>query len=206
MPPPSQAIVAGQNRYRVTSPRPTVAARIEQAGGRRVTVGPADRAVTVRQATAYRVAVRPQTTKVVTTGVQGPPGVPGAGAAVGYEAENRDAATLPAGTPVAVHPTGTGIVRADATTTHRPAVGLLLAATAVGFAGTVQVAGVVTLGDWTAVTGTATLARGVYFLGTTPGTLTLVPPTAGGAIVQPVGRAVSPEAMDVSIHYQLRRA
>lgn len=107
-------------------------------------------------------------------GLQGPPGPSGGGggAADAFGGNNREAIDLPAGTPVSVHPSGSGFLRACAGDNSRNCVGLLPADAAAGAATSATLGGVVTLSDWTAVTGSALLAaRAIYFLGVTTGTL-----------------------------------
>ena len=117
-----------------------------------------------------------------------------------YAAENKDAGALSAGQIVAVHSSGTGVVKADATTTATSAVGLARTATAPTVSGDIKVAGVFTLADWTAVVGAVSLtAPAFYYLATTPGQLTTAPPSAVGNIVQVVGVAVAPDTLDLRI-------
>jgi hypothetical protein len=125
----------------------------------------------------------------------------GGGASVlAFTAQNVGFPTLAAGAPVAINGNGIGVVRADATTNLLPAVGLAQASTAPAATATVITSGLVLLSDWTAVTGTQTLApRGVYYLGTTAGTLTTTPPSGTGQVVQQVGIAATPGTLDVSI-------
>lgn len=149
----------------------------------------------------YEIRTNNEPVHLVTVAVQGPPGPPGTGGgggAASYSAENKTAGTLPAGTPVAVHSTGAGVIAADATAAP-PCVGLLLADTAAGHAGDVQTAGPLTLADWTAATGAASLtARAVYFLAAGGGLTTAAPATPGQRM-QAVGRAVAPDTLDVTV-------
>jgi hypothetical protein len=137
-------------------------------------------------------------------GDPGPPGPPGSGGGGGtadtFGGNNQEAVGLPAGTPVCVHPTGSGFLRASAADNLRNAVGLLASDAAAGAATEATLGGVVTLDDWTAVAGTTTLApRAVYFVGVTPGTLTNTPPSAAGNVVQAAGVAVGPYSLDLTI-------
>lgn len=101
---------------------------------------------------------------------------------------------------VAVHSSGTGIVKANATDTSKPAVGLMTADTADTISGAVQTDGPFTLADWTAVIGSASLAaHTLYFLSTTGGLLTATPPSVGGNVVQRIGRAVSATTLAIEI-------
>ncbi len=64
-------------------------------------------------------------------------------------------------------------------------------------------AGKFELTDWTAVTGSASLDNGkLYYLSSTPGMLTLIPPTIGYLLE--VGRAVSDIIMDIDIKPRVR--
>lgn len=113
--------------------------------------------------------------------------------------ENMDSVTLPRGTPVAIPGTGVGMIRAQADAPATAAIGLLDEDTDPGMSGGVSCGGQFTLADWTDITGAATLAAlGVYFLDpSTPGMLTLTPPTTVGQIAQIVGRAFSPTCLDL---------
>lgn len=124
-------------------------------------------------------------------GTSGPPS---------YSAENRSGSTLSAGAPVSVHFSGVGVVGASAADGSKPAVGLVQGDTAATFAATVQTDGPLTIGDWSAVTGTATLAaRATYYLDTTTAGLTTTPPSTGGQVVQRIGVAVSPTTLEIRL-------
>lgn len=177
--------------------RPTL---VVTAPGRLVVTRPAPAALTVAPG-GMTVAV-PGPREVVAVGPQGPEGVPGpAGAAVGYTAENRDAAAVPAGGAVAVSPGAAGVVRASAADGSRAAVGLASAATAPGFGVPVHTGGPLTLADWTGATGAASLSPGSpYFVSaSTPGRLTAAPPTTAGQVVQCVGAALTADTLLVEI-------
>lgn len=121
---------------------------------------------------------------------------------LGYEAENKDAGTIPAGAAVAVHGSGTGVRLADAVSNGRDCAGLALAETAVGFAADVRTEGLFQLADWSAVTteaSTTLAARAVYFLSATPGKITATPPATAGQRLQVIGRAVSTDTLDLAI-------
>jgi hypothetical protein len=129
-----------------------------------------------------------------------PPGPGGAAvAALLYTSQNKDSVPLLAGQVVTVHASGTGIVRAAATPTTG-GVGIVTAPAAVGEAPQIQTDGVVSLLDWSSSTGTVSLSpRGVYYLDTVQGGLTLTPPTATGQVVQVIGRALSSTELDLEI-------
>jgi len=124
----------------------------------------------------------------------------GAFSAGGFTDENKDGVTVDAGMAVAAHSSGTGFLRANATDNTKNAIGLLQTDTASLSSGPVQVDGPFTLSDWTAVTGSATLAAlGVYFLDTVAGKLTATPPSSGGNVVQKIGRAISPTTLEIEV-------
>ena len=76
--------------------------------------------------------------------------------------------------------------------------GLAQATTLATFAAPVATA-TLTLLDWTAVVGTAALAKGQrYFLGTTPGTLSLLAPSLPGQSVVSVGLALSTTQLEIT--------
>ena len=65
--------------------------------------------------------------------------------------------------------------------------------------------GFLEMSDWTAITGSNELTPGaVYYLGTTPGTLTTIAPTADGYYVVRVGRAQSVTKLDIEIGQPIR--
>lgn len=119
-----------------------------------------------------------------------------------FTAEYKDAATVYPGMAVAAHSSGSGIVRASNVGTT--AIGLATTTTAFTFAVTFQTGNVLTLDDWTRATGGASLsALGTYFLGATPGTLSLTAPTAVGSRVQIVGRAIAPKSLRLSLDFPI---
>lgn len=126
--------------------------------------------------------------------------VPAPPTAIGYDAENKDAATLDDGAAVTVHTSGTGVWKADASAAGYECVGLVAASTAPTFSADVLTTGELTLPDWTAATGGATLAPNApYYLSATPGQITATPPTTAGHRVQQVGVAVSPTTLSIQI-------
>jgi hypothetical protein len=127
-------------------------------------------------------------------GAPGPPGPPGpAGPTVElYAGQNKDVSPFSIGMPIARHPSGTGFIIADNTTTARSVMGLATVGAAVGFTETIQVQGMFSLANWTSITGSANLtALGDYFLSSTPGMLTTSPSSTPGQTVQFVGFALS---------------
>lgn len=117
-----------------------------------------------------------------------------------FTAENKDTVTILAGQAVTIHTSGTGILRADASTKVTYCVGLALMDIPVGVVGVVTTDGPFTLTDWTNVIGAAALtAKGRYFLDDTSGMLTTTPPTAFDNISQFIGRALSPTKFEINI-------
>lgn len=123
------------------------------------------------------------------TGVPGPPGL---GLDIAFEAVADVAA--PMGLPLATSRGNGHLIRADAA--NKPAAtvaGLANAPTSIGFAAT-AVRGTLTLTDWSAIAGTATLAVGqIYFLAAGGG-LTTIPPASPNCLVI-VGSAASPTTL-----------
>lgn len=120
-----------------------------------------------------------------------------------FDAENKDASTIPDGGVCSTHTSGVGVALADASSSSQPACGLALVGAAPTFSVTVQTGGLFTLADWSAVTdaASATLSpHAYYFLSSVnPGNLTTVPPTTVGQVVQRVGRAVSADTLSIEI-------
>lgn len=122
-----------------------------------------------------------------------------------YDAENKQGTTISAGMAVATHSSGTGIVLASAANNTKPCVGLVRADTLNAVSGTVQTDAILTMADWTDVTGSATLTRGTYYLSpTTPGMLTQIAPSVVGEVIQVVGYAISPTELDLSPNQYLQ--
>ena len=111
-----------------------------------------------------------------------------------------DTAVAP-GQPLCLLATGhLTLARADSAATTR-IVGLAAAAAAPTTAAQYIEAGNVTLDDWTAVTGTASLTVGaVYYLSSvTAGQLTPTAPTTGGSYVAAVGTAIGAQTLNLSV-------
>jgi hypothetical protein len=135
-------------------------------------------------------------------GDQGPQGAPGSNGTSSdvFTAQNKDISTLTLGMPAAIHPSGTGLVIADASGTSKQAIGLVSIGAAPTFAATVQIGGVITISDWTPIIGSTTLsAMSRYYLSTVPGKLTATAPSTPGQIVQVVGFSLSTTAMEIII-------
>lgn len=120
---------------------------------------------------------------------------PGSTPGTTFTAANMEAFSILPGLAVASHSSGSGVVLASAAGAGGEAIGLQQDNPSPAANGVVQTGGLFYAGDWSAVTGTATLqARGLYFLDpATPGRLTTTPPTTPGQILQIVGVAVSPQ-------------
>lgn len=124
----------------------------------------------------------------------------------GMQAENKESASLPAGTIVAIHSSGSGIVRASAIDNTRPAVGIITTSRTASEVGIVQTDGTLELNDWTAITGTVSLATNAsYYLSTTLGQLTTSIPQGAGRIVQAIGKAITPKTLNISIMIPIQR-
>lgn len=137
-----------------------------------------------------------QAARVSTTGTLASSSTP-----LSFSAENKDAATINEGMAVAPHPSGAGVILAVNTAMATAAIGLSQTTTAPTFSDTFQISGILTLADWSLVVGAATLSpMAVYFLGSTPGTLTTTPPSTPGSIAQIIGYAVAPDSMEILIN------
>lgn len=119
-----------------------------------------------------------------------------------FLAVNSDIAALPQGSPVYINVDG-GIRAADASSVITAGViGVVqdtLIATAV--LGRVLTDGTLTVADWTAIAGTATLTvGGVYFLdATTPGMISLTAPSDAGDSLVRIGTAVNGTTLELSV-------
>ncbi len=128
---------------------------------------------------------------------QGPPGP------VGGSFTIQAGETVAAGQPVYVSTLTAEVflARADAVGTAH-VLGLAATSAAIGFTTEVLAIGSVTLTDWTAVTGSATLTRGMdYFLSSaTAGMITTTAPQSSGDWVTRVGHAVSTTTLEIHVH------
>jgi hypothetical protein len=110
---------------------------------------------------------------------------------------NDGAVSFIMGQPLARSPAGRGFILAKNDTTSHLAVGLCIRVGNPGEATVTQLAGVITLPDWTAICGTTNLVLlGDYYLDAVAGMLTLVPPVLP-AIAQLVGKAMSAKTMNI---------
>lgn len=119
----------------------------------------------------------------------------GTGRGATYKATNTEASTVSAGLAVAAASGGVQLAdqALDTPTVRRAAVGLVVADAAAGAQATVQTGGPLTLSDWTAATGAATLTpEARYWLGE-GGLLTETPPSSG--LLQIVGTAAAADTL-----------
>lgn len=122
----------------------------------------------------------------------------GAGAGSQYEVENVSGSDILAGQAVSVHTSGVGVVLASAADNTKNCFGLAVASAEDTMSTSVQTCGPLSMSDWTAATGAATLsAHATYYLDTVAGMLTTTPPSAVGNVLQKVGRAASPNIMSI---------
>lgn len=109
--------------------------------------------------------------------------------------------TLLAGHAVYVSANNTvNLADADALETSH-VLGLASANASANSAATVLSVGSLTLPDWTSVTGSANLVPGaVYYLSTTPGNLTLVPPVGTNDVVVRLGLAITTTKFEIEVN------
>lgn len=141
-------------------------------------------------------------------GIDGEDGDPGpmgpAGSGEVFTAENKDVVPILKGQPVAVDPSGVGVVLANGTVYGKECVGLATEDIAVGFTGVILVDGPLELADWTDVTGSADLVPlGVYFLDTVSGKLTTTPPETVGYVLQRCGVQLTPAILQIKVDYPI---
>jgi hypothetical protein len=105
---------------------------------------------------------------------------------------NAEGSAIVAGQPCYLDILAGGVLLANAASSPKPADGLVLADIPSGFLGTMQTDGILLLFDWTAAVGSTTLVAGSnYFLSdSSAGMLSETAPTAGGAVVQLIGKAL----------------
>src|SRR5207245_420482 len=95
------------------------------------------------------------------------------------------------GAPISSHPAG-GCLLARASTPIRRCIGLARIGAGIGHSELVQWEGIFDMNDWSRVCGTVLLSFNTdYFLGLTPGTLTVTAPSIVGQFVQRIGRSIS---------------
>lgn len=116
---------------------------------------------------------------------------------------NLCAVNIAAGQPVYADPVSGQFKLANAAAlASSPVVGLLEATTAATFVGTADQLSL-TLANWTATVGASALTKGaIYYLGTSPGTLTTVAPTTPGQCVVRVGTAALADGQTLALAAQ----
>ena len=132
-------------------------------------------------------------------GIPGPPGPPGSGTVFSAVAS----VDLKAGQ--AVYANGLGQLALATATIYgtTKVLGLVVADTATGFVADVT-ASVLTLTDWTPVTGASTLTAGAqYYLDLTVGSLSTVAPSSTGQALVFVGKAISTTTIEVSVSFPI---
>lgn len=117
-----------------------------------------------------------------------------------FIAENKDGVTIKKGQPVSVHSSGTGVVRAIATSMAGAAIGVAYEDIAVGEKKQILVDGKLYLANWTDATGSASLtAEATYFVDTTAAKISTTAPSSIGEVNQIVGKSASPNILVVKI-------
>jgi len=108
--------------------------------------------------------------------------------------------TAAAGQPVYVSAADTVDLADASAAATAGVVGLVYTAASAGNGGDYITSGRITQDDWTTATGAANLTAGmVYYLSETTGRITSTAPTAVGALVVRVGRALNTTTLEVSI-------
>lgn len=115
------------------------------------------------------------------------------GDTTGFTGNNNNASPITVGQIVYKNSTTTQVDLANATDDTKNAIGFVSQATIpAGSSGYIQTSEVLTIADWTAIIGSASLTPGsIYFLDTTDGKMTTTAPATSGNITQVLGRAVS---------------
>ncbi len=120
-----------------------------------------------------------------------------------YSAETDDATSI--GQPIYVKSnTHIGLAKADAAGTMKVA-GLAITAVSATFTALYNADGRLSLADWTAITGSATLTPGAYYYldDATPGMMTTTAPTTTGKYVVRLGRAISTVIFDIEVEQSI---
>lgn len=126
--------------------------------------------------------------------------ISGGGSSETFQAENKDTVTILTGQLVTIHPSGSGVILAIATSTDTACNGFAMADIPVGVVGTIATDGLLYMADWTNVTGSPSLTpRKQYFLQATAGLMSLNPPGSSTQISQPVGKATDPQTLDITL-------
>lgn len=177
----------------VTIVRPTVIVGLTAGASPNVVTGAPASSVTVAVA-ASGVDVHPSVAAAVALDIGVPAVVNGPGPASAAPVIAVCDAVLPAGTPLTVSRATGYLVKADAASKPTAFVaGLSDAPTAIGFPAS-AIRGLLTLADWTAITGSASLAQGQTYFLAAGGGLTTIPPSSPNCLVV-VGTAASSTTM-----------
>jgi hypothetical protein len=105
-----------------------------------------------------------------------------------------------AGAPIRVSPAGLARNAVATSADGARVVGLAGAAVTAGNSAAVVLGNRLSMANWTNITGSTSLIPGSnYFLGSTAGKMSLVPPSAAGSVVVRVGYAVTTEIFQVDI-------
>ena len=127
------------------------------------------------------------------------------GDVTGFTGKNVNASPVTLGMPVYKSSTLTEVDLANATDDTKNCIGFVgessIASAASGY---IQTSETITLADWTAIAGAATLTPDArYFLSATAGKITATSPSTSGNISQIVGKAVSPTELLVTIRERI---
>ena len=114
--------------------------------------------------------------------------------------ENLTAGTIFKGQPVAVDPSGLGVILANATSNGTRTFAIATEDILTATTGSYQITGLITQADWTAVTGSVSLIPlATYYLDIADGSLSISAPVVPTQIVQMVGIATSPDTLAIEI-------
>lgn len=117
-----------------------------------------------------------------------------------FSAQNKTGSTILKGMAVAGHSSGSGVIFGNASNIPTQAIALCTADVLSSAIGTYQTSGLLTLADWTSVTGAVSLVPlANYFLSTTDGLLTNTAPSTPGEIIQIIGRATSLDTLSINL-------
>lgn len=117
-----------------------------------------------------------------------------------FAAENKELNTILRGQWVAIHPSGSGVWKANASDDTKNAVGMMSEDTSVGATQNVVTDEVFTMSDWTNVTGMTQLNGGsTYYLDVVSGMMIRNPPAVPGTVVQQLGRAISTFGFEIEV-------
>lgn len=107
--------------------------------------------------------------------------------------------TISAGIPIYIKNTTHADIATTDTLTTASVAGLAISAATQGTGVTYRTEGTLALSDWTDATGAAALTTGSAYYLSSLGGLTITAPTAHGSFLVHIGRAISPDTLDISI-------